>query len=124
MFSPKIAIGINTTNSTSQMSTNATSIGSNAGSVICQLPNNATSIGAASLSSNTQISFSGIPVGLTGPSGPSGPTGLSGPSGPTGPTGPSFFVTGITGPKSETIEETTIILEEHVTNNGCCVKWF
>jgi hypothetical protein len=111
MFSPKVAIGLNATSSISQPASAATSIGSSAGSAICQLPNNATSIGAASLSSNTQISFSGEPVG----------------QGPVGVTEPTFYVTGITGitgPNSEPTTETTIVLEEHVVNNTCCVKWF
>jgi hypothetical protein len=109
MFSQKVAIGLNATSSISQMPSNATSIGSNAGSTICQLPNNATSIGEASLSSNTQISFSGEPAG----------------AGPVGVTGTTFYVTGVTGPTGsiEPTTETTIVLEEHVVNNTCCVKW-
>jgi hypothetical protein len=94
----EVVIGLNAASSISQMPNNATSIGSNAGSVICQLPNNATSIGHSSLSSNTQISFSGQPSG----------------AGPVG----------VTGPKSETIEETTVFLQEKAVNNSCCAKWF
>jgi hypothetical protein len=118
MFSPKVVISRNANSSVTQMSSNVTSIGSSAGSVICQLPNNASAIGAASLSSNTQISFSGEPVGQTGPTGPTCSTG------PTGATGPTFFITGITGPKPDIIKENPIILEEKVATNGCCVKWF
>ena len=124
MNSIAIAFGINSATSISQMSNNATDIGSKAGSVICQLPNNATSIGVASLSSTTQISYNAMPAGQ-------GPVGVSvnlmevvGPTGASGATDPIFFVTGITGPKSETIEETIVVLEEKVVNNSCCVKWF
>jgi hypothetical protein len=110
MFSPKLAIGLNATSSISQQASAAKSIGSSAVSAICQLPNNATSIGAASLSSNTQISFSGEPAG----------------QGPIGVTETTFYVTGITGATGsvEPTTETTIVLEEKVVNNACCVKWF
>jgi hypothetical protein len=101
--SSEVVIGLTANGSISQMPNNATSIGSSAGSVICQLPNNAKSIGANSLSSNTQMSFSG--------------------EGPVGVTGPTFYVTGVTGPKSETIEETTVILEEHLVNPRRCFNW-
>jgi hypothetical protein len=124
MNSIAIAFGINSATSISKMSNNATDIGSKAGSVICQLPNNVTSIGVASLSSITQISFSGKPADQ-------GPIGVSanlievvGPTSASSTTDPIFFVTGITGPKSETVEETTVVLEEKVVNNSCCVKWF
>jgi hypothetical protein len=108
MFSPKVVISRNANSSVTQMSSNVTSIGSSAGSVICQLPNNASAIGAASLSSNTQISFSGEPVG----------------QGPVGVTETTFHITGVTGTKSETIEETALVLEEKIVNNACCVKWY
>jgi hypothetical protein len=113
MFSQKVVIGLNATSSITQTPSNATSIGSNAGSVICQLPNNATSIREASLSSNTQISFSGESAG----------------QGPVGVTGTTFYVTGVTGVTGPTgsidpTTETTIVLEEMVVNNSCCVKWF
>jgi hypothetical protein len=103
MFSQKVVIGLTANSSISQMPNNATSIGSSAGSVICQLPNNATAIGATSLNSNTQISFSGEPVG----------------KGPVGVTSDAIEVIGATG----TTSESTVVVEEHLVNNTCCSKW-
>jgi len=122
MFSPKVVIGRNTNSSITQMSSNVTSIVSNAGSTICQLPNNASAIGTSSLSSNTQISFNATKAGMTGPVGVvNNRTEIVG---PTGPSGTTFYITGLTGPNSDIINENPIILEEKVTTNDCCVKWF